>query len=135
MADLTEVVTVERGGELIVNTDHGEELEEIVEMHHHIDLTQVNTPLRSLRDQVVISQPGQPGEPTRPVQVGPQPVRPGGGGGGHLPVEEGEVEELVSHHIEEPRLVHQTVDNLLIRPLLLESSEDPVPDTEPAAVV
>ena len=39
-ANLTEVVTVEGGGELIVDTDHRQELEQIVEMHHKIDLTE-----------------------------------------------------------------------------------------------
>ena len=50
-------------------------------------------------------------------------------------MEEREVEDLVSDNIKEPRLVHQTVDNDLSILLLLEGSEDSVPNTEPAPVV
>ena len=50
-------------------------------------------------------------------------------------MQESEVEDLVAENIEEPRLVHQTVHNGLIRLLLLECPEYSVPDTQPAAVV
>ena len=50
-------------------------------------------------------------------------------------MQEREVEDLVAENIEEPRLVHQTVHNGLIRLLLLECPEYSVPDTQPAAVV
>ena len=50
-------------------------------------------------------------------------------------MEEREVEELVPDDIKEPWLVHQSVHNGFTRSLLLESSEDSVPDTEPTTVV
>ena len=37
---LTEVVTGEGGGELVMNTDHRPELQQTVEMHHQVDLTE-----------------------------------------------------------------------------------------------
>ena len=67
--DLTEVMTGEGGGELIMNTDHRDQLEQIVEMHHKVDLTEVKTPLWTFLDQVVIPQPGQTREPARAVKV------------------------------------------------------------------
>ena len=50
-------------------------------------------------------------------------------------MQEREVEQLVSDHIKEPWLVHQSVDDGFIRLLLLECAEYSVPDTEPAPVV
>ena len=38
--DLTEVVTGEGGGELIVNTNHRPQLQQTVEVHHQVDLTE-----------------------------------------------------------------------------------------------
>ena len=74
-----------------MNTDHGPELQETVEMHHQVDLTEedftlessdcnclslpeVETPLWTLLDQVVVSQPGQAGEPARAIEIGLEPV-------------------------------------------------------------
>ena len=74
MADLTDVVTVEGDGELIMDTDHGHQLEQTVEVHHETDLTEVRTPLWMLLDQVVVPQPGETWEPARPIQVGLEPV-------------------------------------------------------------
>ena len=99
----------------------------------------MKTPLRTFLDLVVVPQSGQTREPARPINIALQPVWPGGGGGGggggHLAVKEREVEELVSDNIKEPWLVHQSVHNGFTRLLLLECSEQSVPNTEPTAVV
>ena len=49
--------------------------------------------------------------------------------------QEREVEKLVPDDIEELRLVHKTVDNVLVTLLLLKCSKHPVPDTEPTSVI
>ena len=133
---MDQLVTVE--GELVMYTDDGPQLQEIVEVHQGIDLTEVRPPVWPLLHLAGVSQPRevQSWKPSGTKEVALDPVSPGGGGaGGELAVEEREVEELVSDHIKELRLVNQPIDDLLPRPLLLEGAEEPVPDTQPAAVV
>ena len=57
------------------------------------------------------------------------------GGGAGLVCQEREVEQLVPDDIEELRLVHETVDNVLVVFLFLKCSKDSVPDTQPASIV
>lgn len=49
--------------------------------------------------------------------------------------QERKVEKLVPDYIEELRLVHKTVDNVLVTLLLLKCSKHPVPDTEPTSII
>ena len=47
---MVETEALEGDGDLVMDTDHRTELQETVEMHHPMDLTEVETPVWPLLD-------------------------------------------------------------------------------------
>ena len=79
---MEQLVTVE--GELVMYTDDGPQLQQIVEVHQGIDLTEVRPPVWPLLHLAGVSQPRevQSWKPSGTKEVALDPVSPGGGGGG-----------------------------------------------------
>jgi len=90
-------------------------------------------PLGNLGAEVVVSHPGEAREPSGSQEPNYYLLPPGSTL--HLTQQYWEVEELVFDQIKELRLVNKSIHCLFVRPKVLESTKDSIPDRKESTIV